>query len=212
MKIRHAIASLARALLSDLKRLWQALLDYLLSPLFGQLIKTIAQVLLVVFVTFLHPTIRWARIKIARSRIVSRYIEPALNRVMVPYFAFLRRLPPYWATFSIALPLAILEPAKLFATIMIAERPKAGIVLWLLLQALSFVLIEKTWGAVRPQSRKVWLVARLHAWGWLNYMYGKAWLARTQLYQFAIRWKEQAQEALSELFSKRSPSRRSHKF
>ena len=48
-----------------------------------------------------------------------------------------------------------------------------GILLWLFLQAISFVLIDKTWVAVRPQSRKIWLVSRLHAFVWLNVAYGK---------------------------------------
>ena len=66
------------------------------------------------------------------------YVKPSLRTITAyvydPYFAFLGRLPPFWATFSVALPLAVLEPAKLAATIVIAERPRAGIVLWIALQ------------------------------------------------------------------------------
>jgi hypothetical protein len=150
------------------------------------------QVLLALFIVVLHPHAKWLLNLIVESSFVQKYIRPSLQSFLTtfyePYFAYLRGLPPYWATFSIALPLAILEPAKLYATILIAERPKMGILLWLFFQALSFVLIDKTWSAVRFQSRKVWLVSRLHAWGRLNVSYGKYWIENSSLYRAAMRW------------------------
>ena len=112
------------------------------------------------------------------------YIAPSLRIFAVyiykPYFAFLSRLPPYWATFSVALPLAVLEPAKLAATVLIVERPKSGIAIWLALQVVSLLLIDRTWVAVRPQSRKIRPVARAHAWLWLNAEHGKYWIKNSR--------------------------------
>jgi len=133
------------------------------------LIKRLVQIIFSIFIVILHPGFKWLLALLTRSRIVRDYVRPVLQQLgsclYEPYFAFLRSLPPYFATVSIALPLAVLEPAKLYATILIAEKPKVGILLWLFLQGLSFVLIDKTWAAVRPQSRKIWIVGRLHAWG-----------------------------------------------
>ena len=163
------------------------------------LLKRIAQVLLSIFVIVLHPSFRWLLNLLFRSAFVRNYIRPAiqglLTRYYEPYFEFLRGLPPYWATFSIGLPLAVLEPAKLFATVLVAERPKVGFFLWLFLQGLSFVLIDKTWTAVRPQSRKIWLVSRLHAWGWLNVSYGKYWVTSSLFYKAIIRWRDKIRAA-----------------
>jgi hypothetical protein len=160
------------------------------------IIKRTAQILLSLFIVVLHPQFKWLVRLLTQSRLVRDYIRPFLQRLSAtlyePYFAFLRTLPPFWATVSIAVPLAVLEPAKLFATILIAERPKAGIVLWLLLQGVSVILIDKSWTAVRPQSRKIWLVSRLHAWGWLNVSYGKYWVTSSPFYQAIIRWRAEA--------------------
>ena len=123
------------------------------------LIKRLVQIIFSIFIVILHPGFKWLLALLTRSRIVRDYVRPVLQQLgsclYEPYFAFLRSLPPYFATVSIALPLAVLEPAKLYATILIAEKPKVGILLWLFLQGLSFVLIDKTWAAVRPQSRKI---------------------------------------------------------
>ncbi len=162
----------------------------------GLVIKRTVQVLLSIFIVVLHPQFKWLLNLLLRSALVRNYIRPALeqiaDRIYHPYFVFLRSLPPFWATLSIAVPLAVLEPAKLYATILVAERPKIGALLWLLLQGLSFILIDKTWTAVRPQSRKIWLVSRLHAWGWLNYAYGKYWITSSPAYQSLNRWLEWA--------------------
>lgn len=158
------------------------------------LLKRLVQIIFSIFIVILHPGFKWLLALLTRSRIVRDYVRPALQelgeRVYEPYFVFLRGLPPYVATVSIGLPLAVLEPAKLYATILIAQKPKAGILLWLFLQALSFVLIDKTWTAVRPQSRKIWIVSRLHAWGWLNLSYGKYWITSSAFYQAMMRWQK----------------------
>jgi hypothetical protein len=176
-------------------------------------IRRFVQVLFAIFVLVLHPQVKWLWKLIVTSSVVQKYVKPSLqgfiNNYYEPYFAYLARLPPYWATFSIALPLAILEPAKLVATIMIAERPKIGILFWLLLQAVSLVLIDRTWTAVRPQSRKIWLVSRVHAWGWLNVSYGKFWIRSSSFYQSLVRWKEQVQRRARIMLSRLSPRRRS---
>ena len=142
------------------------------------------------------------------SSLVRNYIKPSLQTLAAavydPYFAYLRELPPYWATVSIALPLAVLEPAKFGATILIATRPRMGILIWLALQGVSFVLIDKTWAAVRPQSRKVWLVSRLHAWAWLNVAYGKHWIRTSSIYRTLLRWKERARRLLRVTFARLS--------
>jgi hypothetical protein len=160
----------------------------------GRFASHTVQILFALFVLILHPQIKWLFGLLVNSYIVRNYIKPSLqifaDHVYEPFFARLGRLPPYWATFSIALPLAVLEPAKLFATILIAERPKSGVVLWLALQGLSLVLIDRTWRAVRPQSRKIWLVARLHAWGWLNVAYGKYWIRNSAAYRMAMLWRK----------------------
>lgn len=180
--------------------------------LIGKLAKRAVQVVLALFVIVLHPQFKWLWKLIVRSAFVQHYLKPTLQKLAAyiyePYFQFLRGLPPYWATFSIGLPLAILEPAKLFATILIAERPKMGILLWLVLQGLSFILIDKTWTAVRPQSRKIRIVSRLHAWGWLNVSYGKYWIKTSATYRTLIRWKEQARSIAVSLFSRRASRRR----
>ncbi len=150
------------------------------------------QILFALFVLFLHPQLKWLFRLIADSALVRVYAKPALRIIAVyiydPYFALLSRLPPYWATFSVALPLAVLEPAKLAATIEVAERPRAGIVLWLSLQAVSLLLVDRTWVAVRPQCRKIRLVARAHAWLWLNAEHGKFWIRNSQLYRTVTLW------------------------
>lgn len=182
-------------------RLLDVLHAILRSPfgLIATIAKRAAQVLLSIFIVVLHPGFKWLLRLLTRSRLVRNYLKPALqsiaDRYYEPYFAYLASLSPYWATVSIAVPLAVLEPAKLYATILIAERPQLGIVLWLLLQGLSLVLIDKTWTAVRPQSRKIWLVSRLHAWGWLNVSYGKYWLTNSAFYRSIMRWKEQVTAA-----------------
>jgi hypothetical protein len=164
--------------------------------LVATLLKRLVQIIFSIFIIVLHPGFKWLLALLTRSRIVRDYVRPALQklgaRLYEPYFAFLRGLPPYVATISIALPLAVLEPAKLYATILIAQKPKAGILLWLFLQGLSFVLIDKTWTAVRPQSRKIWIVSRLHAWGWLNLSYGKYWITSSAFYQAIMRWQNWA--------------------
>jgi hypothetical protein len=163
------------------------------------LLKRLVQIIFSIFIVILHPGFKWLLALLTRSRFVRDYIRPVLQelgaRVYEPYFAFLRGLPPYVATVSIAVPLAVLEPAKLYATILIAQKPKAGILLWLFLQGLSFVLIDKTWTAVRPQSRKIWIVSRLHAWGWLNLSYGKYWITSSAFYQAMIRSQKQVRSA-----------------
>ena len=163
------------------------------------LLKRLVQIIFSIFIVLLHPGFKWLLALLTRSRIVRDYIRPALQelgaRFYEPYFVFLRGLPPYVATVSIGLPLAVLEPAKLYATILIAQKPKAGILLWLFLQGLSFVLIDKTWTAVRPQSRKIWIVSRLHAWGWLNLSYGKYWITSSAFYQTMMRWQKRVRTA-----------------
>ncbi len=168
--------------------------------LIGRVIVRTIQVLFALFVVVLHPQLKWLASIIVQSSLVQNYIKPSLRtfitHVYEPYFAFLRNLPPYWATLSIAVPLAVLEPAKLGATIMIASRPKIGILLWLLLQGVGFILIDKTWVAVRPQSRKIWLVSRIHAWIWLNVEHGKYWVKTSSIYKTLVRWKETARRRL----------------
>jgi hypothetical protein len=162
------------------------------------------QVLFAIFVVILHPQFKWLAGLIAQSALVQRTVKPALQgfvtSVYNPYFAYLSRLAPLWAAVSIAVPLAVLEPAKFYATLLIAERPKAGIVLWLVLQGVSLILIDKTWTAVRPQSRKLWLVSRIHAWGWLNMEYGKHWIRRSVPFRSARIWKRQAERAARSLW------------
>lgn len=166
----------------------------------SRLLLHAVQILFALFVAVLHPQIKWLSRRIARSFLVQKYLKPSLRILIIyiyePYFAFLGRLPPLWATFSIALPLAILEPAKLAATILIAERPKTGIVLWLAFQGLSLILIDRTWTAVRRQSRKIRLVARVHAWIWLNAEYGKYWIRSSPAYRTFMQWAKQARRAL----------------
>ncbi len=168
--------------------------------LIGRAIVRTIQVVFALFVVVLHPQLKWLFNVIAESSLVRNYIRPSLQTlaatVYEPYFAYLRELPPYWATVSIAVPLAILEPAKTVATILIATRPRMGILLWLALQGVSFVLIDRTWAAVRPQSRKVWLVSRIHAWAWLNVEYGKHWIRTSSIYLTLLRWKERARRLL----------------
>src|SRR5271166_2426386 len=77
------------------------------------------QVVFALFVVVLHPQFKWLAGVIAQSSLVQNYIKPSLETVITnvyePYFAYLKELPPYWATFSIAAPLAVLEPAKFAA-------------------------------------------------------------------------------------------------
>lgn len=178
----------------------------------GRAIARIVQVFLALFVVILHPQIKWLIGLVTQSALVQTVIKPALRAaigaIYEPYFAYLKELPPFWATFSIALPLAVLEPAKMYATILIAQRPKTGILLWLFLQAISFVLIDKTWIAVRPQSRKIWLVSRLHAFVWLNVAYGKHWIKTSAIYQTLVRWKEEARERAQAFIALLAPRRR----
>ncbi|HZV20098.1 MAG TPA: hypothetical protein VE986_00980 [Hyphomicrobiales bacterium] len=172
-----------------LRQALRGLLRHLLFPLrfLGKAAIHIAQALLALFVVVLHPQIKWLAGLIVNSAAVQQYAKPAFQvifkRIYEPYFAFLKRLPPYWATLSIAMPLAILEPAKLYATILIAEHPKTGIALWFAFQGLSFILIDKTWAAVRPRAREIWLVSRIHAWIWLNVAYGKYWLVHSAFFR-----------------------------
>ena len=176
---------------------WGSLRPVLRLPV--RLVVRIVQVVLSIVIGVLHPQFKWLVRLLLRSGLVRNYITPALraisSRLYEPYFVWLRRLPPFWATVSIAVPLAVLEPAKGYATILIAARPKIGIALWLFLQALSLVLIDKTWTAVRPQSRKIWLVSRLHAWGWFNVSYGKYWIKNSPAYRTMMRWGAQARVA-----------------
>jgi hypothetical protein len=158
----------------------------------GRIVQHTAQIIFALFVLFLHPQLKWLFRVIANSALVRVYLRPALHVVGLyvyePYFAFLGRLPPYWATFSIGLPLAILEPAKVASTVMIVTRPRVGIVFWLLLQVIGLVLIDRTWTAVRPQARRVRLVAFAHAWLWLNAEYGKHWITNSRFYQTMVLW------------------------
>jgi hypothetical protein len=171
----------------------------------GRILRHTVQVIFAIFVVVLHPQVKWLLALIAGSSLVTTYIKPSLQsfaaNVYEPYFAFLARLPPWWATFSIAVPLTILEPAKFVATLLIAERPKTGIVLWLALQGVSLILIDRTWTAVRPQSRQIRLVAWLHAWGWLNVQYGKHWIRSSGIYRTAMRWKKQGNRTARRLWS-----------
>ena len=170
----------------------------------ARLVQHTIQILFALFVLFLHPQLKWFFRLIADSALVRVYAKPALRIIAVyiydPYFALLSRLPPYWATFSVALPLAVLEPAKLAAMILLAERPRSGIALWLALQGLSLLLIDRTWVAVRPQSRKIWLVARAHAWLWLNAEHGKYWIRKSRIYRMAAIWTANARRSFRRLW------------
>ncbi len=178
----------------------------------AKLVQHTVQALFALFVLFLHPQLKSLFELIVQSAAFKDYVKPSLRTVAVyiydPYFAFLGRLPPLWATFSIALPLAVLEPAKLGATILVAERPKAGIVLWLALQLVSLVLIDRTWVAVRPQSRKIWSVARVHAWLWLNAEHGKYWIRNSRLYRAAAIWGRNARLSFRKFLSRLRRGRR----
>ncbi len=183
--------------------------------LIGRVIVRAIQVVFALFVVVLHPSFKWLAGVIAQSSLVQNYIKPSLQTfittVYEPYFAHLRELPPFWATFSVALPLAVLEPAKFLATIMIAGRPRMGILLWLFLQGVSFILIDKTWVAVRPQSRKIWLVSRIHAWIWLNVEHGKYWIKTSSTYRTLLRWKETARRQIRVFFGQFGQRRRAKK-
>lgn len=191
----------------------RAILSILLAPirLTGLVLQRIAQVLFAIFFVVLHPQLKWLAGLIANSALVRVYLRPAIARFLAayyePYFEYLKTLPPLWATFSIALPLAVLEPAKTYATVLIATHASVGIPLWLALQGLSLILIDKTWVAVRPQSRKIRLVAYAHAWIWLNVAYGKWLIRKSIIYQTALRWKMQMQIALREFFQAARQSR-----
>lgn len=178
----------------------------------GVLIKRTAQALFSIFIVILHPGFKWLVALVTRSPLVQKYMIPAFRKIgeryYDAYFTFLRGLPPYWATFSIALPLAALEPAKVYATILVATHPKIGIPLWLFLQGLSIVLIEQTWTAVRPQSRKIWLVSLLHAWGWLNVSYGKYWIRHSVYYRAIIGWQERVRRIARALWTRVATPRR----
>lgn len=156
----------------------------------------VLQVAFALLVIVLNPPIQWLKRLLTRlwahAPLLVRYLIEIASALLNAYMGALRRLPPVWATVSIALPLAILEPAKLFATILIAERPRTGIALWLALQALSFVLIDKTWVAVRPQSRKLTLVSRLHAFGYLHLQYGKRLVVQSGFVQAVLRLQRSA--------------------
>lgn len=182
----------------------------------ARLLRHAVQILFALFVVVLHPQVKWLSSRLARSSLVQNYVKPSLRvftaHVYEPYFAYLSRLPPLWATFSIALPLAVVEPAKLIATILIAERPKTGILLWLALQGLSLILIDRTWVAVRPQSRRIRLVARVHAWVWLNAEYGKFWVRTSAAYRAAMRWKEQLRRLARAIRLRLAPRRRRRSF
>ena len=158
----------------------------------GKLIQHTAQIVFAVYVLFFHPQLLWAYRVIADSALVRNYVRPSLRVFGIylfdPYFALLGRLPPYWAAFSVGLPLALLEPAKIAATIEAVKRPKAGIAMWLVLQAVGLLLIDRTWTAVRPQARKLWLVSRAHAWMWLNAEYGKHRIRNSAIYRNAVLW------------------------
>jgi hypothetical protein len=178
----------------------------------GRIAQHTIQVIFAIFVVILHPQAKWLFHLIADSTLVRNYIRPSLQTfsetVYEPYFAYLAGLSPFWATFSIALPLTILEPAKTYATILVAEHPKSGIVLYLVLQGLSVVLIDRTWKAVRPQSRKIRLVATIHAWGWLTVTRGKYWIENSALYRTARVWKRQARRSVRSLWASLVPQRR----
>jgi hypothetical protein len=181
----------------------------------GRLALHIVQVVLSIIIGILHPSFRWLVRLLLRSGLVRNYIRPTLDvliaRLYAPYFAWLRGLPPFWATVSIAVPLAVLEPAKAYATVLIAERPKIGIALWLFLQGLSFVLIDETWTAVRPQARKIWLVSRLHAWGWLMVSYGKHWITSSPAYRTMAEWVRRARAAARQFWLGLAASRRARR-
>jgi len=180
--------------------------------LLGRGLVHLIQILFAIFFLVLHPQLKWLASSIADSIVVQRYLKPSLqgfiDHVYEPYFAFLGRLPPYWAAFSIGLPLTVLEPAKFVATILIAERPRLGITLWLVFQGLSFILIDRTWKAVRPQARKIWLVSRIHAWIWLNVAYGKYWLRSSAPYRAVQMLRKQARRRVKALLLALVPRRR----
>jgi hypothetical protein len=170
----------------------------------ARLLRHTVQAVFAIYVVFFHPQLKWLLRLIVQSTVFKDYLKPSLRLFIVyafdPYLAFLGRLPPYWATFSIALPLAVLEPAKLAATVLVAQRPKAGIVIWLALQGVSLLLIDRTWTAVRPQSRKIWSVAYLHAWLWLNAEYGKYWIRNSRIYRMAAIWAKNARRSAHRLW------------
>ncbi len=180
--------------------------------LLGRGLVHLIQILFALFFLVLHPQLKWLASWIAESAFVRHYLKPSLqsfiDHVYEPYFAFLSKLPPYWAAFSIGLPLTVLEPAKFVATILIAERPRVGITLWLLFQGLSFILIDRTWKAVRPQARKIWLVSRIHAWIWLNVAYGKYWIRSSAPYRAIQMLRKQARRRVKALLLALVPRRR----
>lgn len=174
--------------------------------LIGTALLRVAQVIFSIVFLFLHPQLKWLLLRLWRSRLMRDYIRPALSgivsRVYRPYLDFLRGLPPLPATLSIATPLAVLEPAKLYATILVVQHPTTGLALLLFLHGLSFVLIDATWTAVRPQSRKIWLVSRLHALIWLNVAYGRYWVTHSAAYVAMKAWAAEARRMLRALLTR----------
>jgi SAM-dependent methyltransferase len=163
----------------------------------------IAQVLLALFLLFLHPLIGWAKDVVQNSVFIQRYIAPFLSRHVGRYyhlyFLSLERLPPFWATLSIAVPLAVLEPAKMWATLLVAIKPAVGVPMWLGLQAVSFVLIEKTWEHVRGQARKIGAVRMVHNFLVLNLETVKRLIKASAFYRRLLGFRKRVQLAVSTL-------------
>ena len=69
---------------------------------------------------------------------------------------FSRRLPAYVALFALAVPLAVAEPAKIFALYLIGEEHYiSGVVLLCGAYLVSLVLVDTIYEGARPQLRSI---------------------------------------------------------
>jgi hypothetical protein len=137
--------------------------------------------------------------------IVSPVIRPLLRWVARLYFVIrlqdiVARLPPYAILVLLAVPLAVAEPAKIYALVLMGQGHFAtGLVTITLAYLVSLVVVERIYNAGRMKLATIAWFAKLMNWLTGNRDRFLAWARATWVWAFSVRFKQTARALVEKL-------------
>jgi hypothetical protein len=137
--------------------------------------------------------------------IVSPVIRPLLRWVARLYFVIrlqdiVARLPPYAILILLAVPLAIAEPAKIYALVLMGQGHFAtGLVTIALAYLVSLVVVERIYNAGRMKLATIAWFAKLMNWLTGNRDRFLSWARTTWVWAFSVRFKQTARALVEKL-------------
>ena len=129
-------------------------------------------------------------IYLALDAIAAPFFRPLIRlfsrlRFVVRLQDVIAGLPPYAILVLLAVPFAIAEPAKLLAVILFATGHEIiGVVLFILAYFVSFVIVERIYGAGKDKLRTIGWFAGLMDWLFDFRDHVLAWVQATQAAAF----------------------------